>query len=107
MDKLFRIRSRVKLLLGHKVCIKIGKRYGGGRWTNVDTNNADTPFVQVKKSGSAAPQGVAVCALRHPSLPDQLLSDYGNRAPLQPGMSCQSLEPIWHDIPGGSGARFP
>jgi len=68
----------------------------------------------MKKSGPAAPQGVTVCALRHPSLPDQLLSDYGNRAPLQPGMSRQigsrdwlmSANQVQHDAPVNVACRF-
>src|SRR5258708_9280764 len=51
------------------------------RSANINPNNTDTPFVQMKKCGPAAPQGLAVCTLGHPSLLDQLFRDYGHSAP--------------------------
>jgi hypothetical protein len=61
----------------------------------------------MKKSGSAAPQGVAICALRHPSLLDQLFRDYRDCAALKPGMARQigsrdrlmTSNQVQHDAP--------
>src|SRR5258705_12204247 len=93
--------------------IEIGQRQLRQDRTNVDADDSNSFFVQVKESWSAAARYVAVSAFRDPSLFDELFCNYGDCAALQARVPSQIRTRNWfmtaneieHDAPVNMASR--